>query len=68
MRDSVVVNGVWLRISKTDAHEPYNVVSVLVEVDGVWREVITETACDGPVSHISEPAGIRQSPEPEWLK
>lgn len=56
---AVPVTGVWLQ--KATAHNG-NVLRVLVEVEGQWREVIAEVADDGPISHIAEPAGIMQAP------
>lgn len=54
--DSVQVTGVWLQ--KATAHNG-NRLRVLVEFDGAWHEAISETADDGPISHIVEPGGLR---------
>lgn len=57
--NAIPITGIWLQ--KATAHNG-NTLTVLAEVDGVWRKVITEVADDGPISHIVEPAGIEQSP------
>lgn len=56
---AVQITGVWLQ--KSTAHNG-NGLRVLVEVGGEWREVITEIADDGPISHIVEPTGITRAP------
>jgi hypothetical protein len=55
---AVEVTGIWLRGGE-------NEVTVLAEIDGEWREVITEfmptAGNDGtvwPISHIVEPGGM----------
>lgn len=53
------ITGIWLQ--KATEHNG-NALTVLAEVDGVWRVVITEVADDGPISHIVEPAGIERAP------
>lgn len=53
------VTGIWLQ---KDTEHNGNGLRVLAEVDGQWRQVITETSDDGPISHIVEPAGIMCSP------
>ena len=57
--EEIAITGVWLRGGE-------NELTVLVEVDGEWVEVIREFVPthgnDGnvwPISHICEPAGIR---------
>lgn len=50
------VSGVWLR--KTTSGQ----LTVLAEVDGVWRAIIDERCDDGPISHIVEPDGILTAP------
>lgn len=67
MQEPVPVTGVWLRVSGGAPDSAYDVVEVLVEVDGSWRQVVVDRACSGPVSHIVEPSGIRKAPAPEWL-
>lgn len=57
-RDPVAVTGIWLQKNAG----PNGALTVLAEVHGEWRVVITETADDGPISHIVEPAGIVRSP------
>jgi hypothetical protein len=54
----VVVTGLWLR---KDAGNR-GALEVLLEIDGQWRKAIAETADDGPISHIVEPAGILTAP------
>jgi hypothetical protein len=61
-KDSVRVSGVWL--VKTPSNLG-NKIEVLVEVDGQWRRAISTIADDGPISHISEPAGMRTAPPAE---
>lgn len=55
----VNVTGIWLQ---KDTEHNGNGLRVLAEVNGEWRTVIIETADDGPISHIVEPAGIERSP------
>jgi hypothetical protein len=56
----VNITGIWLQ---KDTEYNGSGLRVLAEVDGEWRTVITETADDGPISHIVEPAGIERSPK-----
>lgn len=56
---AALVTGVWLRTKVNDAGENEN--EVLVEVEGVWRLVISEPV-DGIASHIVEASGIEQAP------
>jgi hypothetical protein len=58
-KQPVPVTGVWLQ--KATAHNGGQL-RVLVEIDGQWREVITEVADDGPISHIVEPSGMMAAP------
>ena len=55
MKKPIEITGVWLRIDNE-----YNV-KVLVEVNGIWKDCINDTAYP-LVSHICEPLGIRKSP------
>lgn len=57
-QSSVPVSAVWLR--KATEHNG-NRLEILVEVDGVWRKIIDDTADDGPISHIVESSGIRRA-------
>jgi hypothetical protein len=56
---SVPITGVWLRTKVNDAGENEN--EVLVEVEGVWRLVISEPV-DGVASAIVESSGIEKAP------
>lgn len=58
--DTVVVTAVWLQ--KTPAELGHRL-RVLVEIDGVWRCVLTETADDGPISHCVHAAGMVHAPQ-----
>lgn len=58
-QEPVPVSGIWLR--KKFAHLGGEI-QVLVEVDGVWRLLGTWPNDDGCISHIFEPAGIRNAP------
>lgn len=62
MAESVGVSGVWLYNEVDDdyVNGPARWV-VAVEVNGLWRRCIVESA-DGPTSHIVEPSGIRNAP------
>jgi len=53
-RESVAVEGVWLRRVGDE-------VQVLVEVDGSWRMLMSEPV-DGNFSHVVEPHGIVAAP------
>ncbi len=55
MKIPVPVTGVWLRATTSGQ------LTVLVEVGGVWRQVIDDV-CDGPISHIVETPGILAAP------
>lgn len=58
---TVEIRGVWL--IKDTAHLG-NRLRVAVELaDGTTREVITERADDGPISHYVHPSGILAAPE-----
>jgi hypothetical protein len=59
-KEPVSVTGIWLR--KSPDHYDGRV-EVLAEVDGQWRKAIEyPNPHDGPISHIVEPAGIRNAP------
>ncbi len=55
MAGHISVSGVWLRRVGDD-------IQVLVETNGRWKLVITELM-DGQISHIVEPAGIKNAPD-----
>ena len=54
---NVVVTGIWVRAGNPGG----TTVEVLAEVGGMWKLIATEK-CDGPFSHIVEPAGIANAP------
>jgi hypothetical protein len=59
-RDPVPVTGTWLRIMDGRAQ-------LLLEIDGRWRLINDES--DGvPVSHITNPGGIRERPLDPWTE
>jgi hypothetical protein len=53
--ETIAISGVWLR-------RVGNRAVVAVEVNGQWRDVITED-CDAAFSHIAEISGIAKAPE-----
>jgi hypothetical protein len=66
MSDTVSVGGIWLRGGE-------NKMEVLAEIKGEWKVVISEfvptTGNDGsvwPISHIVEPAGIKNLQSVIW--
>ena len=58
MNPDVSIGGVWLVANAGS-------IEVLVEVNGQWRSVIDEIN-DGVISHIVEPAGIKNGVVREW--
>lgn len=60
-QEPVAVGGVWLQ-----SHGDH--LEVLVEIDGVWRVVISQYAPIGEntISHAVSPLGIRQSEPTSW--
>jgi len=58
-KESVPITGVWLLKATKNTGSGLR---VLVQVEGQWREVITEVADEGPISHTVHPAGILDSP------
>lgn len=64
MTKTIEILGVQLL--KDSAHLG-NAIRVLVELaDGTYREVITDRADDGPISHYVHPAGILAAPAYDW--
>ena len=59
----IPVTGVWLR--SVHRENETQEVEVLVEVDGVWRNLGRELVFGGVVSHIWEQAGILKAPVDE---
>jgi hypothetical protein len=55
---AIAVTGVWVR---RDFAHLGGELTVLVEIDGQWRRLGTWGA-EGVISHIFEPAGIRDAP------
>ena len=61
MKEPISITGVWLRNLGSESGPKRT--EVLVEVEGVWRMVVSYTNIDQcTCSHIVEPAGIRSSP------
>lgn len=64
MEQPIEVTGVWL-IRRGGEGNPKATVEVHVQVDGLWRHVITEPI-SGNFSHEVSSVGIKNSPLSNW--